>query len=84
MLNWIIKLIPDSTIRKVLAGWIRHLVNSLGVIIAAVSIPEVAQIGQLILANTDTITARVVALIMIGYAFISSYIAKKVADGQKK
>jgi hypothetical protein len=78
MLNWIIKLIPDSLIKKVIAGQIRHLIGALGTLLAAMTIPEVAQIGQLILANIDPIVAKVVSIALVAYAFLASWLSKKI------
>ncbi len=77
MINWIIKLIPSSAIRKYVGSIVRHGLTVLAGILAGYAFPGVADLAKLILENMDHLEGAVVAIVMGVVGLLMSFAEKK-------
>lgn len=73
---WPFSLIQNHVLKKVLGGWIRHGIGFLGGVTLAVADPDVRELGNLILENTDVIGKGIVASLLVGVPALWSTVQK--------
>jgi uncharacterized membrane protein len=77
MLNWIIKLIPTSAIKKYIGSIVRHALTLFAGVLAGMQFAGMKELADLVLKNMDSLESTLVTILMAVVALVMSFAEKK-------